>query len=248
MSRDDVAVRCQGVEKRFYYFEHRTTTLREAFVRSLLRRPLTLGRSAFSLRGLSLDVRRGEAVVLLGPNGSGKSTVLRLLAGIYAPSEGRIEVNGRVAAVIELGAGFHTELSGAENVALYGTILGMRRSSLASRLDDIVAFAGLQEFIDVPVKYYSSGMVARLAFATTVSLEPDVLLLDEVLAVGDQDFRERCLDRLAAFHRAGGTLITVSHDLNTAARLCTRAVWLEQGAVRMDGPFAEVRRAYEGHR
>lgn len=248
MGDQGLAVRCEQVEKRFYYFEHRTTSLREAFVRALRRQPLSVGHGAFSLQGFSLSVPRGEAVVLLGPNGSGKSTVLRLLAGIYAPSAGIIEVNGRVAAVIELGAGFHSDLSGAENAALYGTILGMSRSAVAARLEEIVAFAGLPDFIDVPVKYYSSGMVARLAFATTMSLDPDILLLDEVLAVGDQEFRERCLSRLEAFRSQGRTLVTVSHDLETAARLCSRAVWLEHGRVRMDGPFAEVRRAYEGLR
>lgn len=235
---------CRGVVKRFYHYEHRTTSLREFFIRTVLRRPIHLRRAEFTLRGLDLVVRRGEAVALLGANGSGKSTALRLIAGIYAPSEGSIQTFGRLTAVIELGVGFNPELTGAENVGLYGAVLGLSGREIAERYHEIVAFADLHEFIDEPVRYYSSGMQARLAFAVSVCVQPDILLLDEVLAVGDQHFREKCLARLRAFRERGGTLVVVSHDLDTVAALCDRGVWLEHGRVRMQGEIGDVLAAY----
>lgn len=238
------AIVCRGVVKHYYYYEHRTTSLRELFRRRVLRRPLHVRHPRFALTGFDLEVGRGDGVALLGPNGSGKSTVLRLLAGIYQPTSGRIEVRGRVGTVIELGAGFHPELTGAENVHLYGAMLGLERRELAARYAQILAFAGLGDFISMPVKYYSSGMQARLAFAVAVSVDPDILLLDEVLAVGDQVFRERCMERLRRFRSGGGTLVVVSHDPEGIEELCERAVWLEGGRVRMAGPAAEVVAAY----
>jgi ABC-type polysaccharide/polyol phosphate transport system ATPase subunit len=240
-----VAVRCDQVTKRFYFYEHRTASLRELFIRRLRGRPLESKRAHFSLRDVSLDVRQGESLALIGRNGSGKSTVLRLMAGIYQPTEGVVETRGRLAAVIELGAGFHPELTGAENVRIYGAVMGFSPKQIAERFDDIVAFAELDKFMDVPIKYYSSGMQARLAFAVTVCVDPDILLVDEVLAVGDQGFRDRCIKRLESFQAKGGTLSVVTHDLESAGKLCERAVWLEAGQVRMDGAFDEVRRAYE---
>lgn len=240
-----VALRCRDVTKRFYYYTHRTQSLREGFIRALSRQPLHVRRAEFTLQDFTLDVRRGEAVALIGPNGSGKSTALRLMAGIYQPSSGQVEVSGSVAAVIELGAGFHPELTGTENVYLYGSVMGLSTAQVRARFNDIAAFAGIGEFLEVPVKYYSSGMQARLAFAVTVCVEPDILLLDEVLAVGDKAFRERCFAHLKRFREAGGTLVVVTHDLPTAAKLCERAVWLERGRIRMSGPMEQVRRAYE---
>ncbi len=209
------AVLCRGVAKRFYHYEHRTRSLREVFIRSVLRRPIHVRRAAFSLTGLDLAVGPGEAVALIGSNGSGKSTALRLIAGIYTPTEGLIETRGRVTAVIELGAGFQPELTGAENVRLYGAVLGLTRRELAARYPDILAFADLGDFIYEPVKYYSSGMQARLAFAVAVCVHPDVLLLDEVLSVGDHAFRHKCLDRLRELRAEGGAMVIVSHDLET---------------------------------
>ncbi|HEX5042465.1 MAG TPA: ABC transporter ATP-binding protein [Candidatus Polarisedimenticolaceae bacterium] len=231
--------------KRFYRYEHRTTSLREFFIRTVLRRPLAMRRACFSLEGISLDIRRGESVAFIGRNGSGKSTALRLIAGIYAPSAGELRVTGRIASVIELGAGFNPELTGRENVELYGAVMGLKRREVAVHFDAIVDFADLGDFVDEPVKYYSSGMQARLAFAVTVAVEPDILLLDEVLAVGDAVFRERCLARLERFRARGGTLVVVSHDLQQVRRLCDRAVWLEKGRVRQEGPAAMVTLAYE---
>ena len=238
------AVRCDRVTKRFYYYTHRTESLRELFIRSVRRQPPDIRRAEFTLKAFSLSVAPGESVALIGSNGSGKSTALRLMAGVYRPTTGTVETHGRVAAVIELGAGFHPELTGAENVALYGAVMGLTRAEIQVRFEDIVSFADIGKFIDIPVKYYSSGMQARLAFAVTVCVEPEILLLDEVLAVGDESFRQRCLDRLAAFHAAGGTLIVVSHDLESVSQLCSRAVWLEHGVVRMSGDVEAVTKAY----
>lgn len=219
--------------------------MREWFIRRILRRPLNVRRAEFTLRGLDLRVSQGEAVALIGANGSGKSTALRLIAGIYTPSSGTIRTSGRLTAVIELGAGFHPELTGADNVALYAAVLGLGRRELSSRYDEIVEFAQMRDFMDTPLKYYSSGMEARLAFAVAVCLEPDVLLLDEVLAVGDQAFRERCLNRLRTYHARGGTLILVSHEMDQVRQLCSRAVWLDRGALVMDGDVDRVLAAYD---
>jgi ABC-type polysaccharide/polyol phosphate transport system ATPase subunit len=238
------AVELRGVSKRFYFYEHRTHSLREWFIRRILRRPIHVRRAAFSLRDLDLRVERGEAVALLGHNGSGKSTVLRLVAGIYQPSAGTITTTGRIGAVIELGAGFHPELTGAENIALYAAVLGLTRRELHDRLDEIVDFAEMRDFLDTPLKYYSSGMQSRLAFSVAVCLQPDTLLLDEVLAVGDQTFRTRCLERLRAFHSGGGTLLLVSHELDQVQALCTRGVWLRNGGVVMDGDIDAVLATY----
>lgn len=238
------AIVCRGVVKRYYYYEHRTISLREMFRRRVLRRPLHVRQPRFALSGLDLAVARGEGVALLGRNGSGKSTVLRLLAGIYQPTAGEIAVRGRVGTVMELGAGFHPELTGTENVHLYAAMLGLGRREVAARYERILDFAGIGDFIAMPVKYYSSGMQARLAFAVAVCVDPDILLLDEVLAVGDQGFRERCMERLRRFRREGGTLVAVSHDPKGIAELCERAVWLRQGQVLMAGPTAEVAAAY----
>lgn len=235
---------CQDVAKSFYYYEHRTTSLRELFRRRLMRRPAHVRHPSFVLSGFNLQAAAGEAVALVGPNGSGKSTVLRLLAGIYQPTSGVMEVRGRIGAVIELGAGFHPELTGAENVHLYAALLGLGRREVGVRYPQILDFAGIGDFIAMPVKYYSSGMQARLAFAVAICMEPDILLLDEVLAVGDREFRERCSERLHAFRARGGTLIAVSHDLDAAAEICPRAVWIDRGQVRMEGGIEEVTRAY----
>jgi homopolymeric O-antigen transport system ATP-binding protein len=240
------AVTLRGVSKRFYFYEHRTSSLREWFIRRVLRRPLHVRRAAFTLHDVDLTVGRGEAVALLGRNGSGKSTVLRLIAGIYQPSTGTVRTEGRITAVIELGAGFHPELTGAENIALYAAVLGLTRKELAARYDDIVEFAAIPDLPDTPLKYYSSGMEARLAFSVAVCLQPDILLLDEVLAVGDQAFRERCLDRLRQYHARGGTLVLVSHELEQLRELCTRGVWLDQGRIVMDGPIDMVLGKYRG--
>lgn len=236
---------CRGVVKRFHHYEHRTSSLREFFIRTVLRRPIHVRRAHFTLQGLDLEVERGESVALVGHNGSGKSSVLRLIAGIYEPSEGTVWVEGRLAAVIELGVGFHPELTGAENIALYASVMGLTRAEIRRRFADIVEFAEVGDFIDEPVKYYSSGMQARLAFAVAARVEPDILLIDEALAVGDQAFREKCMSFLRQFRERGGTLLIVSHDLDSVRDLCSRAVWLDHGRVRMSGEAREIIEAYK---
>jgi lipopolysaccharide transport system ATP-binding protein len=233
------------VSKRFYRYEHHTRSMRELFIRGVLRRPIHVRHAEFTLEGLDLTIEKGEAVALIGRNGSGKSTALRLIAGIYPPSSGTVEVRGRSAAVIELGVGFHPELTGIENVFLYGAVMGIRDRDIHARLPEVEGFADIGDLIHEPVRIYSSGTRARLAFAVAaVCVRPDVLLLDEVLAVGDQGFRVRCEQRMLDFHRAGGTLVVVTHDLESVRGLCTRAIWLEQGRVRMDGAIEDVFGAY----
>lgn len=240
-----LAIECRGVVKRFYHYEHRTTTLQEFFMRSVMRKPLHVRTPHFHLEGLDLTITRGESVAFIGHNGSGKSTALRLIAGIYPPTEGVVQTVGRLVAVIELGATFQPELTGIENTELYAAALGMTRRQSQARLPEIIDFAGIAEFADVPLKYYSSGMRSRLAFAIAICTSPDTLLLDEVLAVGDAEFRNRCYDRLTAFRRGGGTLVVVSHDPESVRAMCERGVWLDHGSVRLDGPIDDVLKAYE---
>ena len=193
-----------------------------------------------ALSGVSFDVTGGETVGVVGANGSGKSTLLKVLAGIVRPTSGRVDVRGRLAALLELGAGFHPEITGRDNVEISGLLLGMSRRQIAQRFSDIVRFAGIEEFLDAPVKTYSSGMTVRLGFAIAAHSEPDVLLVDEVLAVGDEAFAHRCLEKFSEFERAGKTLLFVSHDLALVAARCRRAIWLDRGRVAADGPAEQT--------
>lgn len=238
-------VECRNVSKRFYYDKYRANSLREWFIRRVLRKSIQVRRPEFTLHNLDLEVKRGEHVALVGLNGSGKSTALRLIAGIYKPSEGSIVVNGRIAAIIELGAGFHSELTGAENIAIYASVLGLSRREMAMRFEEIVDFSEMGNFLDIPIKYYSSGMETRLAFSVAVCVEPDILLLDEVLAVGDRMFQKRCLHRLRDYQAKGGTIILVSHQRDQVRELCSRAVWLDSGRVRLDSDVNSVLEAYD---
>src|SRR3954464_15218793 len=178
----------------------------------------------WALRGVSFTVQRGEALGIIGPNGAGKSTLLKLLSEITAPTSGEIRLHGRLSALIEVGSGFHPELTGRENVFLSGSILGMRRAEIAAKLDQIVDFAGVGDFIDAPVKWYSSGMYVRLGFSIAAHLEPQILIVDEVLAVGDAAFQQKCYDRIGALRTAGRTIVFISHDLWSVEHLCDRAI------------------------
>jgi len=242
------AIICENVEKRFYHYEHRTTSVRELFVRTVLRRPIHQARAEFMLRDFSLRVEKGESVALVGGNGSGKSTALRMIAGIYRPTAGRVVTNGRVAAIIELGVGFHPELTGIENVTQYAAATGLSRRQINGCLEEILDFADIGAFVHEPVRLYSTGMRARLAFAAAiVCANPEVLLVDEILGVGDHAFQERCAQHLHAFRARGGTLVVVSHELETMRLLCGRAVWLDRGMVVMSGPTEEVLNRYVGY-
>lgn len=197
-----------------------------------------------ALKGVSFDVRAGQTFGIIGRNGSGKSTMLKLIAGIGKPTAGTVAVCGRISALIELGAGFHPEISGRENVFINGMMLGLPRREIAKRFDEIVAFAELEDFIDAPVKTYSSGMYMRLGFAVAINVDPDVLLVDEVLAVGDESFTHKCFDKLAEFRRRGRTVLLVTHSLDLVTRFCDEALWLDSGRVREQGDPKRVVDAY----
>ena len=193
-----------------------------------------------ALQGVSFDVARGEVLGVIGPNGAGKSTLLAILARITEPTEGRAEIRGRVSSILEVGTGFHPELTGRDNVFLNGAILGMTRAETAERFDEIVAFSGVRDFIDMPIKRFSSGMYVRLAFAVTAHLDPDVLLLDEVLAVGDRSFQRKCIARIEEMASDGRSVLFVSHDTDAVSRLCDRAIVLSGGEVAFSGPVADA--------
>jgi len=199
----------------------------------------------WALRDVSFQVEEGEALGIVGHNGAGKTTILRILSSITTPSRGEITIRGRLAALVEVGSGFHPELTGRENIDLHGAMLGMRSSEIRRKLDSIIEFAGVDQYIDVPVKRYSSGMYVRLGFSIAAHLDPDILLLDEVLAVGDVAFQAKCLDRIAELRRAGRTIIFISHDLASVYRLCDRALLLNHGRVVAEGPPRQVIDEYQ---
>lgn len=194
----------------------------------------------WALRDVSFDVEEGETVALIGNNGAGKSTLLKILSRIIKPSGGKAVLRGRVGSLIEVGTGFHQELSGRENIFLNGAVLGMRRNEIRKKFDEIVAFSELEEFLETPVKFYSSGMYMRLAFAVAAHLEPEILMVDEVLAVGDLAFQRKCLSKMRDVSRRGQTVIFVSHNMQAVTRLCSRAVWIEHGHIKQDAPAKEV--------
>lgn len=198
----------------------------------------------WALKGIDINVSRGETIGFVGSNGSGKSTVLKIIAGILKPTAGRVCVTGRLSALIELGAGFHPEISGRENIFINGIMLGLTKQQIRDKFDEIVDFADIRSFIDNPVRTYSSGMFMRLGFAVAVHVDPDILLIDEVLAVGDQTFVHKCLERIFDFKRRGKTIVVVSHDLGAVEKLCSRAVWLSQGIQKCQGDSREIIGAY----
>ena len=201
----------------------------------------------WAVRDVSFEVKRGEALGIIGHNGAGKSTILKLLSNITTPSAGEITINGRLSALIEVGSGFHPELTGRENIYLNGSILGMTRRQIADKLDSIVDFAGVRQFLDTPVKRYSSGMYVRLGFSIAAHLDPDILLLDEVLAVGDAAFQEKCLNRIGEMREAGTTIVFISHDLGAVERLCDRVLLMQRGEIVAEGAPREIVAEYKTH-
>jgi len=232
----EVLVDASGVSKRFNSYHRRATSMKER----LIRREQTQADVFWALRDVSLTVRRGETVGLMGPNGSGKSTLLKVLAGILRPNEGQVSVQGRVASLLELGAGFDGELTGRENIYLNAALLGVPRHDTERLFTEIVEFSELGEFIEFPVKHYSSGMYVRLGFSVAVHIDPDILIVDEVLAVGDAAFQKKCLDRIESFQHQGKTILFVSHSAGLIEQLCTRAVLLSHGQVIYDGRPGEA--------
>ncbi len=202
------------------------------------------GERFFALRDVSFEVARGEAVAIIGRNGAGKSTLLKILSRITEPSAGRVELSGRVSSLLEVGTGFHPELTGRENVFLNGALLGMSKAEIRRNFDEIVAFSEVEKFLDTPVKRYSSGMYVRLAFAVAAHLEPEILVVDEVLAVGEAAFQRKCIGKMREAGKEGRTVLFVSHNMNAVRRLCDRAVWLKDGAIHRSGDVAEVVDAY----
>lgn len=215
-----------------------THSVKETFLAAVRRKPLTTDFHA--LDGISFEIAEGESVALLGFNGSGKSTTLKLLSGVLQPDEGRVRTRGRVAGLIEVGAGFHPDLSGRENVYLNAAILGMTKSETAERYEEIVAFSEIEQFIDTEVKHYSSGMFLRLAFAVAIHTELDILLIDEILSVGDEPFQAKCLARIRELHSQGKSLVVVSHDLDMVSNLCERGILLQGGKIAFDGPSKQA--------
>jgi ABC-type polysaccharide/polyol phosphate transport system ATPase subunit len=227
-----------------YSARHRFQTFKSALVKGDLFRSLKPDELVTALDGISLQVEKGMTFGLIGENGSGKSTLLKIVSGIAKPSSGRLRVNGKISALIELGAGFHPEISGRENVFINGIMLGLSKKEITRKFDEIVRFAELEEFIDAPVKTYSSGMYMRLGFSIAINVNPEILLIDEVLAVGDAAFVPKCLDRIDDFRRRKKTILFVSHDLATVSKICDRVVWLKNGKIQMLGEPKRVVDAY----
>jgi lipopolysaccharide transport system ATP-binding protein len=262
MTMQDVVIRAQGLGKKFsigHQAERESyVSLRDVIRRranSLLRtgvdllhgRPIVQGdeiEEFWALKNLDFEIRRGEVVGVIGRNGAGKSTLLKVLSRITEPSEGRVEIVGRVASLLEVGTGFHPELTGRENISLNGAILGMTRAEVRRKFDQIVDFAGVERFLDTPVKRYSSGMYVRLAFGVAAHLDPEILVVDEVLAVGDAEFQKKCLDKMGEVAHAGRTVLFVSHNMSAVNRLCRRCILLDGGRVKMDGDAQTVSARY----
>lgn len=230
----------EGVSKRFRLQSEKVGSIKEAITQRL--RPDH--EEFWALRDVNLEIPAGSMFALIGHNGSGKSTLLRCVAGIYRPTTGRIQAEGRISALLELGAGFHPDLTGRENIQLNAAILGLHSDEIEGSFDAIVDFAGVRDFIDVPIKHYSSGMNVRLGFAVAVHLRPEILIIDEVIAVGDEEFQRRCFDFLYELRRKGVTIVVVSHSLELIRSLCDEAAWLEHGRVMASGPVNQVVKAY----
>ena len=240
------AIEVADVEKVYRRYARRKqfATLKSALLSGHLLRDLRADEAFHALRGVSFSIESGRTFGIIGRNGSGKSTLLKLIAGIGKPTAGSVRVNGRVSALIELGAGFHPEISGRDNVFINGMMLGLTKREIAQRFDDIVAYAELQDFIDAPVKTYSSGMYMRLGFAVAVNVDPEVLLVDEVLAVGDESFTHKCLATFTEFKKRGKTILFVTHQLDLIQRFCDEALWLDAGVAKMQGDPKRVIDAY----
>lgn len=240
----DIAIEVNDVSMHFNLMVERVDSIKE-YVIKLIKGKL-LYNDFVALSHVSFDVKKGEVVGLVGLNGAGKSTLLKIIAGVLKPTEGKVITKGTIAPLIEVGAGFDPELTARENVYLNGAILGHDRKFMDSKFDEIIDFAELQNFVDVPVKNFSSGMYARLGFAIATMVQPDILIVDEVLSVGDYKFQKKCEDRIQAMLDKGVTVVLVSHDINMIKKLCTKVVWLEHGYLRDIGPTEDVCEEYEG--
>lgn len=232
----DTAIKIKNMYKDFKVFYDKPNTLKEKLIfwKSSKKEVRTV------LKDIDLEIKKGETVALVGTNGSGKSTLLKLMTKIIYPNKGTIKTYGKLTSLLELGAGFHPDFSGRENIYFNASIFGLTRAEIDNRIDDIIKFSELEEFIDNPIRTYSSGMYMRLAFSIAINVNAEILLIDEILAVGDQHFQERCFDKLEELKKSDKTIVMVTHDLNSVKRLCSRAIWIYDGEIRMDGNPKEV--------
>ena len=236
-NEDNIAIKVDHVYKSFNIYYDRANTLKERmlfFARNKRKEKREV------LKDINLDIKKGETVALIGVNGSGKSTLLKLMTQIIFPNKGTIETRGKLTSLLELGAGFHPDFSGRENIYFNSSIFGLTRKEIDERLDQIIEFSELQDFIDNPVRTYSSGMYMRLAFSVAINVDADILLIDEILSVGDQHFQEKCFNKMRELKKEGKTMVFVTHSMDSVKNLCDRAVWLSDGVVRMDGNTDEV--------
>jgi len=243
MSDSSTPIRLEHITQRFRVIQERPDTLRELF--SKFFRHESHYHDFDAVKDVSFEVPHGQMLGLIGRNGSGKSTLLKIIAGVYKPTAGKVEVHGALAPLIELGTGFHSDLTGRENILINGLLMGYSKRQMQEREQRIIEFAEIGDFIDAPVKQYSSGMYMRLAFSVATEIDPDILLIDEILAVGDAPFQQKCFERMESFRQAGKTIMFVSHAMTQVARLCDRAILIEQGTMVADGPPDEVIAMYE---
>jgi lipopolysaccharide transport system ATP-binding protein len=240
----NIAVSFERVHKTYRLYHHVTGGFKNFLFhfQSSINSLRSIGFEA--LREVSFEISKGEAIGLVGRNGAGKSTVLALIAGVLQPSQGGVTVNGRISPFLELGAGFHPELSGKENILLNGVLLGLSREAILKKMEEIIAFAELGDFIDQPIRVYSSGMIARLGFSVVAHLDPDILLIDEILAVGDAEFQKKCMDKMTTFKERGVTMIFVSHSPKDISQICSRVIWFDNHTVKMEGDVERVLQEY----
>lgn len=241
----DYAIELEAVSKRFILNPHRPFLMTEMAKRLLNRKARRAGKEFWALRDVSFAVPKGQSVGIIGGNGAGKSTLLSLMIGSSRPTSGTVRTHGRIGALLELGAGFHSDLTGRENIVLNASLLGLSRTEIRAKMDDIIAFTELGQFIDIPIRNYSSGMHVRLGFSVAVHLEPEVLIVDEALSVGDAGFQQKCKERIRQIKARGVTFLVVSHNMDTVEELCDELVWLDHGVMKMKGPVAEVTAAYK---
>jgi ABC-type polysaccharide/polyol phosphate transport system ATPase subunit len=238
MSYDQPVIRLENVTQRFRVIHERPDTMRELFSRMF--RHNASFHDFEAVKNASLEIMRGQSLGIIGRNGSGKSTLLKIMAGVYQPTSGTVDVNGTLAPLIELGAGFHHELTGRENILLNGLLMGYSKKEMLERQQSIIEFADIGEFIDAPVKQYSSGMYMRLAFSVATEVDPQILLVDEILSVGDIGFQEKCFERISKFREAGKTIVMVTHQMDNVKRICERAVLIDHGSILVDGTPGEA--------
>lgn len=242
-----VAIEFDNVTKRYPLYHHIGSGIKELIFNPRRALSLLSGKSYLAIENISFKINKGESVALIGRNGAGKSTSLGLVAGVIKPSLGRVHVQGRVASMLELGGGFHPELTGRENIRLNATLLGLRKHEIKRKIDDIIAFSELGEFIDEPIRVYSSGMLAKLGFSVITQVEPDILIIDEVLAVGDISFQKKCIDVINSFKKKGVTILFVSHSMGDISKVCDKVIWIENHKIKRIGSSEQVIKEYKDY-